>query len=192
MILATPAYRAADVLAGEEPSLAAELQAIPYASASLVLCGYQRNQIRHPLDGFGVVAPLIERRRILAASFASVKFPGRAPDDRVLIRVFVGGACQPELAQLPDRELQQLVEDELSELLGVNGSPEWCKIVRWERAMPQYHVGHCERIARIEQRLTELPQLALAGNAYRGVGIPFCIRSGELAAHKVLGLPPSR
>jgi oxygen-dependent protoporphyrinogen oxidase len=103
-----------------------------------------------------------------------------------LIRVFVGGACQPELAALPDRELQDLAVSELADLFGASGTPELCKVVRWERAMPQYHVGHLDRVARIELRLAEIPDLALAGNAFRGVGIPFCIRSGELAAEKVV------
>ena len=191
VIVATPAHEAGDLLAKLDPELADELTGIQYASASIVICGYRRSQLRHPLDGFGFVAPLIEGRRILAASLASVKFAGRAPDDRVLVRVFVGGACQPQLAELPDRELQSLAIEELTDLLGASGPPDLCKIVRWTRAMPQYHVGHLERIARIEQRLAAIPDLALAGNAYRGVGIPFCIHSGELAAQKIVGQPKS-
>lgn len=188
VILATPAHHAATLLDEAQPVTAQELRGIPYASASIVVLGYRRDQIRHPLDGFGIVVPQIDHRRILAASLASVKFAGRAPDDRVLIRVFIGGACQPELAELPDRELQQLATQELGELLGAKGTPELCKIVRWEHAMPQYHVGHVDRINRIEQQLQGVIDLALAGNAYRGVGIPFCIRSGEKAAEKILGV----
>jgi protoporphyrinogen/coproporphyrinogen III oxidase len=169
-----------------DAELAAELRAIPYASSSLVILGYRRDQLRHPLDGFGLVAPHCEGRRILAASFASVKFPERAPADRVLIRVFIGGALQPELARLSDDELDALAQEELAELLGASGAPELRRIVRWERAMPQYHVGHLDRVRRIEQRLNAFPRLALAGNAFRGVGIPHCIHSGEQAAERLL------
>jgi oxygen-dependent protoporphyrinogen oxidase len=186
VLLATPAHQAARLLQTVDEPLADELRHIPYASASVVVCGYRRDQLKHPLDGFGLVVPILENRRILAASFASVKFDGRAPDDRVLIRVFVGGALQPELAELPDAELQELAIRELSELLGANGLPELCRVVRWQRAMPQYHVGHLQRVARIEERQTAFPTLALAGNAYRGVGIPYCIRSGEQAAERIL------
>lgn len=185
VIVATPALCAAELLSNVDLELARELREIPYASASIVVLGYQRSQLRHPLDGFGIVVPQIEGSGILAASLSSVKFAGRAPDDRILIRVFIGGACQPELAALPDRDLRKLATDELADLLGVDGQPEFCKVVRWTSAMPQYHVGHLDRIARIEQRTATYPTLALAGNAYRGVGVPFCIRSGEQAAEKV-------
>jgi oxygen-dependent protoporphyrinogen oxidase len=104
----------------------------------------------------------------------------------VLIRVFVGGACQPELAELPDRELEELALTELRELLRVSGSPRLVRVVRWRQAMPQYHVGHLERVARIEKTMETFSTLALAGNAYSGVGIPFCIRSGEKAAEKIV------
>lgn len=186
VIVATPAMRAAELLNEMDDALSRELRDIPYASASIVVLGYQRNQLRHPLDGFGVVVPQIEGSGILAASLASVKFAGRAAEDRVLIRVFIGGACQPELAALPDRDLRKLATEELADLLGVDGQPEFCKIVRWSAAMPQYNVGHLDRVDRIEQRVATFPTLALAGNAYRGVGIPFCVRSGEQAAEKVV------
>jgi protoporphyrinogen/coproporphyrinogen III oxidase len=186
VIFAAPAPAAGRMLRGADDSLAELLGGIPYAGATVAVMAYRREQIAHPLGGFGCVAPLVENRRILSISFSSVKFPGRAPEGKVLLRVFVGGACQPHLAELPDEETKSLVQDELRELLGVQGEPLFMEIVRWPRAMPQYHVGHVQRVEAIEERAANLRGLALAGNAYRGVGIPFCIRSGEEAAQQIV------
>jgi oxygen-dependent protoporphyrinogen oxidase len=128
---------------------------------------------------------MVERRRIIAASFASLKYPGRAPNDDVLIRVFIGGALQPDLPDLPDAELRRLAYEELADLLHISGEPLTTDLARWPRSMPQYHVGHLDRIARIEQLVADRPTLELAGNAYRGVGIPQCIASGQLAAQRI-------
>ena len=166
--------------------LAALVGRIERASCSVVALGYRRSQFQHPLDAFGFVVPAIEKRRIIAASFGSVKFTGRAPADRVLMRVFVGGALQPQLATLPYDELIAIVLEELGELLGVSGEPEISEVIRWPNAMPQYHVGHLDLVAQIEARVAQVPGFALAGNAYRGVGIPFCIRSGEQAAERIV------
>ncbi len=186
VIVALPAARAAALLGEVDHELAGDLARIPYAGASVVVSAYRRDQIEHPLDGFGFVVPLVEQRRILACSFASVKFSGRAPDDCVLLRTFVGGACQPELAELPDDALRTLVSEELAELIGVRGEPLFCEVARWPGAMPQYHVGHLQLVERIEQRASSLGGLELAGNAYRGVGIPQCIHSGQQAAERLL------
>jgi oxygen-dependent protoporphyrinogen oxidase len=186
LVVAAPAPVASELLANAEPALAADLASIDYAGAVVVSMAFDRKQIRHSLDGFGFVVPAIERRRILSASFSSVKFPGRAPADKVLIRTFVGGACQRELCNLPDDELERLVTEELSDLLGINGRPNWTMIARWSNSMPQYHVGHLDRIERIEARVMCTPGLALAGSAYRGVGIPHAIRSGEQAAESLV------
>jgi protoporphyrinogen/coproporphyrinogen III oxidase len=172
-------------LKSSAPELAAALVEIEYASCTVVGVACRRSQISDPLDSFGFVVPRIENRRIIAASFASQKFPGRAPADKILIRVFVGGALAPELADLPDTDLVELVRQELADLLDLRGEPLWVDIARWPRSMPQYYVGHCERIARIEQLTARYSTLALAGNAYHGVGIPQCIASGEQAAERI-------
>jgi oxygen-dependent protoporphyrinogen oxidase len=185
VIVAAPAYTAAELLRGVNAPLAEQLAAIPYAGAAIAVVAYRREQIAHPLNGFGCVAPLVENRNLLSISFSSVKFPGRAPEGSVLLRVFVGGACQPHLIELEDEEITRLVQDELRELLGVQGTPQFCEIVRWRRTMPQYHVGHVDRVRAIEDCVAALPGLELAGNAFRGVGIPFCIRSGEAAAQRL-------
>jgi oxygen-dependent protoporphyrinogen oxidase len=169
-----------------DAALAADVASIPHAGCSVGVLGYRRSQIARALNFFGVVAPAIERRKALAISLASVKFAGRAPDDCVLVRAFVGGALQPELTDLPDDELERIVRAELADLLGARGEPEFCQIKRWNGAMPQYHVGHLDLVARIEARAAAIPRFALAGNAYRGVGIPFCIHSGEQAAERIV------
>lgn len=186
VIIATSATLAARLLGDVDADLSQELLAIPYASVAIPVLAYRRDQITHLLDGFGVVVPLIERRKVLSVSFASLKFPGRAPDDSVVFRVFIGGACQRELVELPEQQLYEIARQELRELVGVRGEPQLQMLVRWSNAMPQYHVGHLDRVARIESLTARWPGLTLAGNAYRGVGIPFCIRSGELAAERVV------
>jgi oxygen-dependent protoporphyrinogen oxidase len=185
LILAVPAHAAAKLLDRQDAALSAELAAIEYAGCNVISLAFKRSQIGHSLDGFGLVVPHVERRRIIAASFASRKFPGRAPADTVLIRVFVGGALQPELLDLPDSELRRIAIDELGELLQIRGQPLFTDIARWPHSMPQYHVGHVARVVHIERLAARLLRLALAGNAYHGVGIPQCIASAESAAEYV-------
>jgi oxygen-dependent protoporphyrinogen oxidase len=187
VILATSASVAAKLLTSVDAPLASELAAIEYAGSAVVALGYDREQIAHPLESFGFVVPVVERRRILSASFSSVKFPGRAEPGKVLIRVFLGGALQPETLSLPEDELRRTAEEELRELLGIRGSPCLSELFRWPASMPQYHLGHLERVRKIKNRLSQLSGLALAGNAYEGVGIPQCIRSGEQAAERIVG-----
>lgn len=186
VVVALPAPRAAEALQAFDEGLSKDLQSIPYASSAVVVLAYRRDQIREPLDAFGIVVPEVEGRRIVAASFSSLKFPGRAPDDQVLIRVFVGGALQPQLLDLTDEALVQLAKDEMDEILGVSGEPLRSNLVRWHQKMPQYHVGHLQLIGRIETRVNDIAGLELAGNAYRGVGIPQCVKSGDSAARRLV------
>jgi oxygen-dependent protoporphyrinogen oxidase len=185
IVLAVPAYRAARLIAGFAAPAAEKLDKIEYASTAIVASGHKLADIRHPLDAFGMVVPAMEKRRILAVSFTSRKFPGRAPEGCVQLRTFVGGAMQPELMQLSDDEILALVRTELEEILGVTWQPDFAIVARWSRSMPQYHVGHLDLIAGIERDLTGVPNLALAGQAYYGVGIPDTIHSGEIAAERV-------
>lgn len=186
LIVAAPAYACPALLERIAPQLATLVKQIPHAGCSVAVLGYNRSQIEHPLNGFGFVAPRIENRRIIAGSMASVKFEGRAPAGKVLFRVFVGGALQPELNQLDDAALEKLVREELRDLIGASGEPDFCLINRWLGVMPQYHVGHLGLVAKIEAATSTLPHFALAGNAYHGVGVPFCVRSGELAAERIV------
>ena len=134
----------------------------------------------------GAVVPAIEQSPILACSFSSRKYPHRAPEGKELLRVFVGGARRPGLAEMDDSQLKPLVLGELARLLRIRGEPCYCNIAHWPGTMPQYHVGHKDLVARIEARVAALPHLQLAGNAYHGVGVPDCIHGGEVAAERVL------
>ena len=185
LIVCTPGTVSSRLLGNIDSELSDLVGRISYAGCSVAIVGVRREQIAHPLDGFGFVVPEIEQRKIIACSFASVKFAGRAPEGHVLLRVFVGGALQPELTSLADHEMKKLVVGELRELIGLSGEPELFDVARWPGMMPQYHVGHLDLVAKIEERAAAIPNFALAGNAYRGVGIPFCIRSGEQAAERI-------
>ncbi len=185
VVIAAGATTAAKLLSQSLPDLSSEIASIELASAAVAVFGCDEKDIRKPVDGFGLVSPLLERRKILAVSFGSHKFPGRAPDGKVLIRVFMGGACQPEILENDDERLLQFAREELRELIGYEGEPDLSMLVHWKQAMPQYHLGHLDRVDRIESHLSEQPNLALAGNFLRGVGVPFCIRSGNEAAAKL-------
>ena len=167
------------------PQLASKLDQIEFASSAIVASGHRLADIAHPLDAYGLVIPHQEGRQILAVSFTSRKYSGRAPEGRVILRTFVGGALQPEMMQLSDDEILTVVNTELEQILGVRGSADWMRVFRYTRAMPQYHVGHSDRVDAIEREVQALNGLELAGNAYRGVGVPDVIHSGEEAAERV-------
>ncbi|HEY4313007.1 MAG TPA: protoporphyrinogen oxidase [Pirellulales bacterium] len=186
VILALPAYAAGRIVQPIDDALSGALTAIPYASSALVVVTYKESQLARPLDGFGFVVPDVERRPILAGSFTSMKFVNRAPAGSTIVRVFLGGAARPELVSASDDELFAIVDQQLQELIGVRGAPGLRRIVRWQRAMPQYHLGHLDRLKEINEHVARLPGLELAGNAYDGVGVPHCIRSGEAAAQRAL------
>jgi protoporphyrinogen/coproporphyrinogen III oxidase len=184
--VAAPAYAASRMVEGVSPELARALNQVEYASSAIVNLVYRRGDVAHPLDGFGFVVPAVERRTLLACTFSSVKYPGRAPADTVLLRAFVGGALFPELYDMGDDRMLAGITKDLGELLGVRARPLDAVVTRWPRSMPQYNVGHLERVARIEDETGRYPTLALAGAAYRGVGIPDCVRSGEAAGERLI------
>jgi oxygen-dependent protoporphyrinogen oxidase len=186
IVLATPSPVTAALLAPIDASLAADLASITHSGTAIVSLGYRSEQIGHPMDGMGVVVPGIENSPILACSFSSRKYPHRAPAGKELLRVFVGGARRPELSEMDDNQLIPLVLGELSRLLKIRGEPCYCNVAHWPGTMPQYHVGHKDLVAGIEARVAKLPNLALAGNAYHGVGLPDCIHGGERAAERVV------
>ena len=186
VVLATEAHASARLLDACNPILAQHLRSIPYASSVVVNIAYKRDAVKHSLNGFGAVVPAIEGRSILAVSFTSMKFPLRAPTDSVLLRVFLGGALQPDLVDLDDSAITNIVERELEELLGTQGRPLFVDISRHVRAMPQYTLGHQTRISAIREQLILHPGLFLTGNAFDGVGIPDCIRGAQNAAAQAL------
>ncbi len=186
LIVATAAHPAARLLDAVDPAASGLLGGIPHASCSIVCLGYPEEQLSRPLEGSGVVVPEAEGRPILAASFSSNKFPDRAPSGHALIRVFIGGAKQGDLVDLPDEELIRIAREQLADLVGVQGEPVKAIVVRWRAAMPQYHLGHREIVAQIEGHIAEHDGLEIANNALRGVGVPQCIAEGERAAEAIL------
>jgi oxygen-dependent protoporphyrinogen oxidase len=192
VIVAIPAKPAARLLAGVDHQLSASLDRIPSTSCAVVSLGYRRGQIGHALDGFGFVVPKVEDRQILSGSFSSVKFPGRAPAGMVLLRAFLGGAFRREVLDIDDGTLCTIAARELAGLLAIQGEPLLRRVSRWPEVMPQYELGHLDLVAAIESRVAALPGLALAGNAYHGVGVPQCIQSGEQAAARIFAALASR
>lgn len=186
VIIATSAHHAAALSKGFDPYLSADLKKIQYASSAVINLAYGREDIPHPLDGFGFVVPTVEKRAIIACSFSSVKFAGRAPEGNELLRCFIGGALQPGVYEWDDDTLIEAMRKEMRDLLGIKAQPLFALVHRHPQSMPQYPVGHLERVSRINDRVKQHRGLALAGNAYGGVGIPDCIHAGESAAEAVL------
>ncbi len=179
IVLATPAFVSAKLVSELDPELSRALAEIPYAGSAIVTLGYHRENVAHPLDGYGYVVPRSEGSHVLACTWTSSKWEGRAPEDRVLLRVFVG-----RFDLESDEVLVSLALEEVG-LIGIDAEPVLTRIHRWPRGMPQYVLGHLERLERIDAAIERHPGLALAGAAYRGVGIPDCIDSGEEAARSL-------
>lgn len=186
VVVAAPAYAASAVLSELDKALSEKLLTIPYVSTATVSIAFKKKDVAHPLNGFGFVVPRTEKRGIMAATWTSVKFSHRAPDDSVLIRCFVGGAKNMELVSLNDEEMIKMVRKELREIMGIEAEPVLARVFRWINSMPQYTVGHEERIASIEEMVSRHPGLYITGSAYHGIGISDSIRNGEVVAKKII------
>ena len=192
IVFATPSYITADLVQQIDPLLATQLRSIRYVSTATVSLGFRRSEIEHPMRGAGFIVPRTEGRRISACSWSSSKFSHRAPEDSVLLRVFIGGALAEDLAELPESSLIELAWEELHTIMGITADPVVSYVARWRKSTPQYDIGHEKRVAIIEQLAAHHAGVYLAGNAYRGSGIPDCIQSGQNAAQSILaGLPVS-
>jgi len=185
VIITTPSYAAAGILANTLARGASLLEEIEYASSAVVILAYKKSDISSPLDGFGFVVPRIENKTLIACSYSSEKFSHRAPEDSALFRAFVGGAISPEKYQMNDSEILESAQKELAPLLGIKSAPVISILKRYPGSMPQYRVGHLELVGRIRAEISKHKGLELAGNAYGGVGIPDCVNSGELAAERL-------
>lgn len=185
VVFATPAYASGEMLSELDPALAAKLKQIRYVTTATVSLGFKRSEIEHSLSGFGFVVPRSEKRKIIACAWSSTKFNHRAPDDCVLIRAFVGGAQAEHLAEQDEATLAQLVRDEFRDALGITATPVLTKVYRWQKANPQYEVGHLETVAELERLAAGHKGLYLAGAAYRGVGVPDCIADGKKVAEEI-------
>ncbi len=186
VVVATPAHVASRLLRELDAPLAADLGAIDYASTVTISVAFHSADVRRRFAGTGYTVPRALGRPVLACTFTSNKFEGRAPSGYTLFRLFLGGAGRPDFAGRPDDELLTIVRAELREVLDISAEPVLVRINRFDRVMAQYNLGHPDRLGRIEQRLAGIPGLALAGNGYRGVGIPDCIASGQRAADSVV------
>jgi protoporphyrinogen/coproporphyrinogen III oxidase len=188
VILAVPTHAAAQLLSVCSPELAAELAAISYSSSITVGLGYDGDVCQSLPPGFGFLVPRSEGKRLLAATFVHNKFPHRAPADRALLRCFFAGSNAESVWRSSDDEIVGIARNELQQILGLRAEPRFARVYKWKSAMAQYGVGHLDRLERIERLLQKFPGLALAGNGYRGIGVPDCIRSAQDAVKQLLNL----
>jgi len=186
IILATPGAITAKLLQPIAPKSAELLSSIKYVSTATVTLGYKKEGFSHSLDGFGFVVPRSEGRSILACTWTSSKFPHRAPEGYVMLRCYLGGALQEEIAEKDEETLAALVKKDLQEIMGINETPVFCKVFQNYKSNVQYHVNHTEKIDSIMGDLKNYPGLFLAGSAYRGIGIPDCIQNGNQSVESVL------
>jgi oxygen-dependent protoporphyrinogen oxidase len=182
VICATPSYDAMELLRELDAELAEKLSVIEWSSSATINLAYRKADVPAELPGFGFIVPKVEDRRVNAATWSSIKWSHRAPDDQLLIRAFVGGGNHEESVGLGDGELLQTVLGELKEIAGLDAKPIFSRVYRWQRSMPKYTVGHLDRVASIDARLAAHPGLQLIGCSYKGIGIGDCVRSGFEAA----------
>ncbi len=189
LILAAPAHAQARMLQALDPALASLLGEIPYPALSVCCFGYRQQRVGQVLDGFGFLVPSKEQRAVLGTIVDSNVFPGRSAEDSILLRSMVGGARTPELALLPDEQLIDRVRSDLKAILGINPEPDFIRIFRHERAIPQYVVGHATRLETIEAHLQRHPGLVLTGNAFKGVSLNDCVVNAWKTALSLIPQP---
>jgi oxygen-dependent protoporphyrinogen oxidase len=186
LVLAVPAYAAAKLTQTFAPVLSGELEHIPYAGLSVVCLIYRRSQIRHPLSGFGFLVPRNQGLRILGAIWTGSVFPSHVPEDRVMLRVMLGGARDPEGPMLSESRTVDIAHADVSRALsGIEGAPVATRIFRHPKAIPQYVLGHPERLQRVDRDVAKFPGLHLAGNAYRGIGVNDCVRESRALVERI-------
>ncbi len=186
IVATAPSYATAEIVRDLDRAIADMLLRIPFASSATVSLAYKKNEFEHPLNGFGFLVPRKEKTTVKASSWSSIKFPGRAPEDGVLIRCFVGNAQEETIVYKSDEEILNAVLADLEKIMRVKTKPLFYRIYRWPNSMPQYTLGHTNRIKFIEEREKLYPGLFLVGNAYRGLGIGDCIVEGRNAAKKAV------
>jgi oxygen-dependent protoporphyrinogen oxidase len=189
VIIATESWAAEPLIRPHDQDIAEALAGIPTSSSATISIAFNENEVDFDLNAFGVLCPVVEGRALMAATYSSTKWPGRAPAGKVLLRGFVGGPHNQEIVKRPDDELVETVLGEFRSLLGLNpfARPLFSRVYRWPRGMPQYTLGHLQRVELIEGRSARIAGLALAGGCFRGIGVPNCIESGERAVAKILG-----
>ena len=192
VVVACEAHSGAGLVAPVDSRLSELMGMVAYSSSMTVAVGFDAADFKTPPIGFGFLVPKKERRRLVACTWVGTKFPNRAPEGTILARCFLGGTNDAAVLQETDETILGIVTSELQEIVGLCGQPAFSRISRWPSSMAQYSVGHGERVAEIEARVAAIPGLQLAGNAYRGIGIPDCIRTGKSAAEQLLTVPVKR
>ncbi|MCI0663413.1 MAG: protoporphyrinogen oxidase, partial [Acidobacteria bacterium] len=185
VVVATPAFAAGRLLAECAPDISTPIAGIPYVSIASVSLAYRNEQLTRKPDGFGFLAPRGEGLRTLGSIWSSSLFAERAPQGWVCTTNFIGGATDPEAVSLDDQELIRVVHNDLSKVLGITGQPRRLPITRYERAIPQYNIGHAARVAKLEAALHNYKGLWLAGNYLHGVSVGDCIKQAEIIAAEV-------
>lgn len=186
LVLACPAHQQTHLLADLDAQLAERIGQIPYNRIAVVALGYRKSDISHSLDGFGFIAPQRLRSDVLGVQWCSSIYPDRAPEGIVLLRAMCGGWQRADIVGWDDERLLESLRSELRRAMGITAAPIYHKIIRWDRAIPQYHVGHLDRVAWIEQRLAHHPGLFLGGNAYHGIALNDCTEQGAVLAERVV------
>ncbi len=186
LVVATPAWVSASLVKGFDERLSGLLLTIPYVSTATISMGFDKKGFSHPMDGFGFVVPEVEGRTIMACTWTSSKWDARAPQDKALLRCFVGGAKRGELVSMKDEPLAELVTKDLRDIMGIHTRPLFVRIYRWHRAMPQYTIGHMERVSSIEKLCEKHHALYLTGSAYRGIGISDTVRDAQTTAERLI------
>lgn len=186
VILSTASYRSAEILNSLDKEISTELQKIIFASSAIVILAYKKEQINQSISGFGFVVPSKENLNLIACSFSSEKFKGRAPENLILTRSFVGGALNEKFLEKSDNEIISTIKNELAKILSITGEPLYTRIKRYPRSMPQYNLGHEIIINNLKNMISKHKTLKICGNSYEGIGIPDCIRSGESAAEDIV------
>jgi oxygen-dependent protoporphyrinogen oxidase len=186
VVFSTPAFVTAKLIKNLDQEMAEKLENIPYVSTATVSLAFKKSEIKSSLKGFGFVIPRLEKRKIMAATWTSIKFPNRAPDDSILIRCFVGGSKNEELSYMEPEEMIKMVRNELKEIVGIDAEPILARVFKWDKAMPQYVIGHCEIIKWLDERIKQHPGFFLTGSAYKGVGLSDSVHNGEITASDVL------
>ena len=189
MIVATEGWAAVPLARGSTTRVAELVETIPCSSSATVVMAFDEADCPFDKNWHGILSPMVEKRPLTGVSLMSSKWPDRAPEGTVLLRGFLGGPRDQEVLKHSDEELIELARTQLVELLGVkaDAKPRYARLFRWEGGMPQYTLGHLDRVDEIERRSRDIAGFALAGGAYRGVGVPNCLESGEAAVSKVLG-----
>ncbi|MCX8006826.1 MAG: protoporphyrinogen oxidase, partial [Coriobacteriia bacterium] len=188
VVVTAEAWAAADLAEGIDATIAGIIGSIPCSSSATVAVAYDASDCPFDTRWHGILAPAVERRHLTGISLMSSKWPGRAPEGRVLLRGFLGGPRDEGVLDASDEDLLELAREELADLLGISRSatPRYARLFRWPGGMPQYTLGHLDRVEELERLESQVTGAAFAGNAYRGVGVPNALESGQRAARKVL------